>query len=131
MTGSAPRVGFPQLCLQDSALGVRDTDNITAFPAGITAGATWDKDLIYQRGVAIGQEFRGKGANVYLGPVVGPLGRKPRDGRSWEGFGADPVLAAKAASATIQGCVLPWSKDGLRPGSLLEKFWSRLTSVTR
>ncbi|PSR90781.1 beta glucosidase [Coniella lustricola] len=103
MTGSAPRVGFPQLCLQDSALGVRDTDNITAFPPGITTGATWDKNLIYQRAVAIGQEFRGKGANVYLGPVVSPLGRKPRDGRSWEGFGADPVLSAKAAALTIQG----------------------------
>lgn len=105
MTGSAPRVGFPQLCLQDSALGVRDTDNITAFPAGITTGATWDKTLIYERAVAIGEEFRGKGANVYLGPVVSPLGRKPRDGRSWEGFGADPVLSAKSASLTIQGYV--------------------------
>lgn len=103
MTGSAHRVGFPQLCLQDSALGVRETDNITAFPAGITTGATWDKDLIYQRGVAMGQEFRGKGANVYLGPTVGPMGREPRGGRSWEGFGADPVLQAIAAERTITG----------------------------
>lgn len=103
MTGSAPRVGFPQLCLQDSALGVRDTDNVTAFPAGITTGATWDKTLMYDRAVAIGQEFRGKGANVYLGPTVGPIGRKPRDGRSWEGFGADPVLQAIGARQTIQG----------------------------
>lgn len=103
MTGSAHRVGFPQLCLQDSALGVRSTDNITAFPAGITTGATWDKDLMYQRGVALGQEFRGKGANVYLGPTVGPLGRKPRGGRSWEGFGVDPVLQAIGAKQTITG----------------------------
>ncbi|KUI60783.1 putative beta-glucosidase F [Cytospora mali] len=103
MTGSAPRVGFPQLCIQDSALGVRETDNITAFPPGITTGATWDKTLMYQRGVAIGKEFKGKGCNVYLGPTVGPLGRKPRDGRSWEGFGADPVLQGVAGSLTIQG----------------------------
>ncbi|KUI64454.1 putative beta-glucosidase F [Cytospora mali] len=101
--GSAPRVGFPQLCIQDSALGVRETDNITAFPPGITTGATWDKTLMYQRGVAIGQEFKGKGCNVYLGPTVGPLGRKPRDGRSWEGFGADPVLQGVAGGLTIQG----------------------------
>lgn len=103
MTGSAPRVGFPQLCIQDSALGVRATDNITVFPPGITTGATFDKTLMYQRGVAIGKEFRGKGVNVYLGPTVGPLGRKPRDGRSWEGFGADPVLQAIAGSQTIKG----------------------------
>ncbi|KAK7749771.1 hypothetical protein SLS53_000350 [Cytospora paraplurivora] len=101
--GSAPRIGFPQLCIQDSALGVRDTDNVTVFPPGITTGATFDKTLMYQRGVAIGKEFRGKGANVYLGPTVGPLGRKPRDGRSWEGFGADPVLQAIAGSQTIKG----------------------------
>ncbi|KAK7708617.1 hypothetical protein SLS64_006719 [Diaporthe eres] len=78
-------------------------DHVTAFPAGITTGGTWDKDLMYQRGVAIGEEFRGKGANIYLGPTVGPLGRKPRDGRSWEGFGADPVLEAVGAKYTIQG----------------------------
>ncbi|KAK0728134.1 glycosyl hydrolase family 3 N terminal domain-containing protein [Lasiosphaeria miniovina] len=102
-TGSANRVGFPQLCLQDSALGVAATDNVTAFPAGITTGATWDKNLIYARGVALGREFRGKGANVYLGPTVGPLGRKPLGGRNWEGFGSDPVLQAVAAAMTIKG----------------------------
>ncbi|KAI1135097.1 glycoside hydrolase family 3 protein [Hypoxylon sp. FL0543] len=102
-TGSVPRLGLPQLCLQDGPLGVRTTDNITAFPAGITTGATFNKDLIYQRGVAIGKEFRGKGANFYLGPCVGPLGRKPRGGRNWEGFGVDPVLQAIAGAETIRG----------------------------
>ncbi|KAH8908632.1 hypothetical protein BR93DRAFT_944200 [Coniochaeta sp. PMI_546] len=102
-TGSASRLGFPQLCLQDSALGVASTDNVTAFPAGITTGATWDKSLMYQRAVAIGQEFRGKGVNIYLGPTVGPLGRKPLGGRNWEGFGADPVLQAVAGALTVKG----------------------------
>jgi hypothetical protein len=27
-----------------------------------------------RRGVAIGEEFRGKGVNIHLGPSVGPLG---------------------------------------------------------
>lgn len=102
-TGSIPRLGFPNLCLADSAHGVRLTDNVTAFPPGITAGATWDKDLIYARGVAMGKEFRGKGAHIYLGPTVGPMGRKPRGGRSWEGFGADPVLQGKLGALTIKG----------------------------
>jgi beta-glucosidase len=91
------------LCLQDSALGVRQTDHVTAFPAGITTGATWDKDLMMRRAVAMGQEFRGKGANVFLGPAVGPMGRKPRGGRNWEGFGADPVLQAVGGAMTIAG----------------------------
>ncbi|KAI1430458.1 beta-glucosidase-like protein [Xylaria sp. CBS 124048] len=102
-SGSALRVGFPQLCLQDGPLGVRTTDNITAFPAGITTGATWNKELMYQRGVAMGKEFRGKGVNFYLGPAVGAMGRKPRGGRNWEGFGADPVLQAIAGARTIRG----------------------------
>lgn len=102
-TGSALRLGFPQLCLQDGPLGVRTTDNITAFPAGITTGATWNKDLMYERGVALGEEFKGKGANFYLGPSVGALGRKPRGGRNWEGFGSDPVLQGVAGAQTIKG----------------------------
>ncbi|OJD34359.1 glycoside hydrolase family 3 protein [Diplodia corticola] len=102
-TGSAPRLGFPQLCLQDSALGVKGTENNTAFTPGITVGATWNKDLMYARGEAIGEEFRGKGVNIHLGPTVGPLGRKPRGGRNWEGFGSDPVLQAVGGALTIKG----------------------------
>ncbi|KAA8614599.1 BglX Beta-glucosidase-related glycosidase [Pyrenophora tritici-repentis] len=102
-TGSALRVGIPQLCLQDGPLGVRNTDHNTAFPPGITVGATWDKDLMQRRGVAIGEEFRGKGVNIHLGPSVGPLGRKPRGGRNWEGFGSDPVLQAFGGALTIEG----------------------------
>ncbi|KPM42660.1 putative beta-glucosidase F [Neonectria ditissima] len=102
-TGSADRVGFPQLCLNDAANGVRQTDNVTVFPDGITAGATFDKNLLYQRGAAIGKEARGKGVNVWLGPSVGPLGRKPKGGRNWEGFGADPALQAIGARETIKG----------------------------
>lgn len=102
-TGSAPRFGIPNLCLQDSPLGLRNTDHNTAFPAGITVGATFDKDLMYARGEAMGEEARGKGVNIQLGPSVGALGRKPRGGRNWEGFGSDPTLQGIGAAETIKG----------------------------
>lgn len=102
-TGSALRFGIPNLCLQDSALGVARTDNNTAFPAGITTGATFNKALMYARGLAMGAEARGKGVNVILGPTIGPIGRKPRGGRNWEGFGADPVLQAHGGALTVKG----------------------------
>lgn len=102
-TGSALRFGIPNICLQDSPLGIRNSDHNTAFPPGITVGATFNKNLMYARGRAIGQEARGKGINVQLGPVVGPLGRKPRGGRIWEGFGADPTLQATGGAYTIKG----------------------------
>jgi beta-glucosidase-like glycosyl hydrolase len=102
-TGPAINVGFPGLALQDGPLGLRFADNATAFPAGVTLGATFNKELMYQRGKAHGLEARLKGINVLLGPCVGPLGRMPAGGRNWEGFGADPVLQGIAASETIKG----------------------------
>lgn len=102
-TGSVLRLGIPQLCLHDGPLGIRNTDHITAYPPGITVGATFDKDLMHDRGVGLGEESRGKGVNVLLGPSVGPLGRKPRGGRNWEGFGMDPSLQGIAGSLTIKG----------------------------
>ncbi|KAK4984701.1 hypothetical protein LTR50_006442 [Elasticomyces elasticus] len=102
-TGPVPRLGFPSLCLQDGPLGLRFVDNATAWPAGITVGATWNKELMYQRGKMQGQEARMKGVNVILGPSMGPLGRLPAGGRNWEGFGADPHLQGIAAAKTIQG----------------------------
>ncbi|KAL9105027.1 MAG: hypothetical protein Q9163_000124 [Psora crenata] len=102
-TGSAKAVGFPMLCLQDGPLGVRFSDHATFWPAGVTAAATWNRDLLYRRGKAWGKEHRLKGVNVALGPSMGPIGRMPGGGRNWEGFGADPVLAGIAAAETIRG----------------------------
>ncbi|OAA56395.1 beta-glucosidase 2 precursor [Cordyceps fumosorosea ARSEF 2679] len=102
-TGSALRVGFPMLCLEDGAAGIRQANLVSVFPDGITVGATFDKELMYRRGVALGQEARGKGVNVLLGPTVGPIGRKPKGGRNWEGFGVDPTLQANGARETIKG----------------------------
>ncbi|KAJ7079898.1 glycoside hydrolase superfamily [Mycena epipterygia] len=102
-TGTIPRIGWKGLCLEDSPLGVRLTDLVSAFPAGINAAATWDIDLIKARGTAMGQEHRGKGVNAALGPMTN-MGRQAAAGRNWEGFGGDPFLSGVATSATIEGC---------------------------
>jgi beta-glucosidase len=51
----------------------------------------------------MGKEFRTKGVNIALGPVVGPLGRIVESGRNWEGFANDPYLCGSLASSHIQG----------------------------
>lgn len=102
-TGPATEVGFPSLCLQDGPLGIRFSDHATSFPAGITVGATWNRDLMRRRGSAHALQAKMKGIHVLLGPAMGPLGRNPAGGRIWEGFGADPVLQAVAAYETIEG----------------------------
>ncbi|EPQ54185.1 hypothetical protein GLOTRDRAFT_44548 [Gloeophyllum trabeum ATCC 11539] len=98
-----PRLGFNGLCIQDGPLAIRQADYASVFPAGIAAAASWDRDLIRQRGVQMGEEFRGKGAHVVLGPVAGPLGRSALGGRNWEGFSPDPYLTGVAMEHTIKG----------------------------
>ena len=71
------------------------------FSAGISAAASWDRTLVRQRGEYMGAEFRGKGAHVALGPVVGALGRSPFGGRNWEGFSPDPYLSGVLVEETI------------------------------
>jgi len=102
-TNPVPRLNFPSLCLQDSPLGVRDTDLVSAFPAGMNAAMTWDIGMMYARGFAMGAEHKTKGTNVQLGPVCGPLGRNTRGGRNWEGFSPDPYLSGLGMEYTIQG----------------------------
>lgn len=73
------------MCLTDNGNGVRGSDFVSGYPPGIHVAATWNKDLAYARGYHLGGEFRTKGVNVALGPVVGPIGRIAKGGRTWEG----------------------------------------------
>jgi beta-glucosidase len=98
-----PRLNFSGLCLQDGPLAIRVADYASVFSAGVSAGATWDRDIMYERGHAMGVEFKAKGAHVALGPVAGPLGRSAYAGRNWEGFSSDPYLSGVAMEETING----------------------------
>jgi beta-glucosidase-like glycosyl hydrolase len=51
----------------------------------------------------MGGEFRAKGVNIALGPVVGPLGRIAKGGRNWEGFANDPYLAGSLGADSVKG----------------------------
>ncbi|KAJ3747013.1 glycoside hydrolase family 3 protein [Lentinula detonsa] len=93
---------FPGLCLEDSPLGVRDADFVTAFPAGINSATTWNRSLMRRRGLFMGREHVSKGVNIALGPMMN-LGRNAAGGRNWEGFGADPFLSGETAYETVLG----------------------------
>ncbi|WFD32435.1 beta-glucosidase [Malassezia sp. CBS 17886] len=101
-TAPVPAIEFPGLCLQDSPTGLRGVDRTTVFPDAITAAATFSKSLMRRRGSAMGAEFRRKGANAQLGPMIN-LMRAPTAGRNFEGFGADPYVNGEAAYYTTLG----------------------------
>ncbi|KAK7217991.1 hypothetical protein V2G26_005994 [Clonostachys chloroleuca] len=102
-TGTVPRLDWPGMCLHDAGNGVRATDFVSSFPSAIHVGASWDKNLTYQRGWYMGKEFKAKGVNIILGPNAGPLGRSPLGGRNWEGFSVDPYLSGKLNAESIVG----------------------------
>jgi beta-glucosidase len=69
----------------------------------MNAAATWSRKLAFARGQAMGAEHRGKGVDIQLGPVSGPIGRIPNGGRGWEGFSPDPALTGIMMAETIKG----------------------------
>ncbi|KAI1410715.1 glycoside hydrolase family 3 protein [Hypoxylon sp. FL1857] len=97
------RLKFPGLCLSDAGNGVRTTDFASSWASGISVGASWNRELARKRAIGMAGEFRTKGVNIALGPVVGPLGRITTSGRNWEGFSNDPYLCGALAFDTVQG----------------------------
>lgn len=63
-TGSVPRLGWAGMCLHDAGNGVRATDLVNSYPSAIHVGASWDKNLTYQRGYYMGKEFKAKGGKI-------------------------------------------------------------------
>jgi beta-glucosidase len=103
-----PRLGIPNLTESDASLGVsyvmgvRGTEGATALPSGTAMGATWNADLIRRGGAMIGSEARAKGFNVLLAGGVN-LMRDPRNGRTFEYLGEDPLHSGLLAGASIAG----------------------------
>ena len=114
-TAAIPRLGIPRRWLDDGPHGVREdigpdswlpagkTDDFsTAMPAGICVAATWNPDLGYAEGEAIGQEARARGKDIMLGPGVNIL-RTPLCGRNFEYLGEDPFLSSRMAVGFVRG----------------------------
>jgi len=90
------RLGIPGLVISDAAYGVRDSGAngrySTAMPSNVGAASAWDPGSSCAYGEVIGRELRAQGFNVTLGGGVN-LAREPRNGRTFEYAGEDPLLA--------------------------------------
>lgn len=114
-SAGCPRLGIPELWMSDGPHGVRaevlwgnfdwanwTTDSCTAFPALTCLAASFNPDMAYAYGEAIGAEARYRKKDVLLAPGVN-IYRSPLNGRNFEYMGEDPYLASRLAVPYIQG----------------------------
>lgn len=110
-----PRLGIPDLWMSDGPHGVRaeinwndwgysgrTNDSITAFPALTALAATWNPNLSFAYGNALGEEALYREKDVMLGPGVN-IYRTPLNGRNFEYMGEDPYLASVLVVPYIKG----------------------------
>jgi beta-glucosidase len=91
-----PRLGIPIIQMSDAAYGVRNSAEngrySTALPSNVASAASWDPHAACEYGTLIGRELRAQGYNMTLGGGAN-LTREPRNGRTFEYLGEDPILA--------------------------------------
>ncbi|MEG0664672.1 MAG: glycoside hydrolase family 3 C-terminal domain-containing protein, partial [Clostridia bacterium] len=74
----------------------------TCFPSASALGCSWDTDLCYEVGKAMGEEALDFGVSIILGPGVN-IKRSPLCGRNFEYYSEDPVLTGEMAAGLING----------------------------
>ena len=103
-----PRLGVPPIIESDAGVGIanslhmRGGDTATAFPSTLATAATFDPEIAFAVGAAIGGEARARGYDVVLDGSLN-LGREPRGGRTFEYAGEDILLAGTTAGDVVNG----------------------------
>lgn len=100
-------LGIPKVSMVDGPHGVRKANPNTkggcvCFPTASAIGASWDRELAFKTGEAIGKECRQEDYEMLLGPGVN-MKRTPYCGRNFEYFSEDPVLSGNLAAEVING----------------------------
>ncbi len=108
--GGLERHGIPRLKVADGPQGIRlvnqrteQGEQATALPCGIALAATFDPEMAEAYGGAIALDAAAVGVHASLGPGMN-LMRTPLNGRTFEYYGEDPVLAGKIAAGYVRGC---------------------------
>jgi beta-glucosidase len=123
------RLNIPSLYLADGSVGVGNSVGpATALPSSIASAATWDLNEATKYGNVIGTELAAFGINVNLGGNVNLIGRDPRDGRTFETKGEDPILAGKITAAHINAIQAQHVIGGVKHFSFNDQESGRTTA---
>ncbi|MCD8187567.1 MAG: glycoside hydrolase family 3 C-terminal domain-containing protein [Ruminococcus sp.] len=113
-TKAVERLGIPQMMVSDGPHGLRKQDltaenpgvnlsiEAVCFPSACALACSFDRDLIYRMGQALGNECQAENVGVILGPGAN-IKRSPICGRNFEYFSEDPYLASNIAASHIKG----------------------------
>lgn len=113
-TKAVERLGVPEVMMSDGPHGLRKQDQTkenagindsikaVCFPAACAMAASFDRELIYDVGKALGEECQHENVSTILGPAVN-IKRSPLCGRNFEYFSEDPYLTTEMAANYIKG----------------------------
>ncbi|MCP1311867.1 beta-glucosidase family protein [Paenibacillus tyrfis] len=113
-TKPVERLGIPSIMLTDGPHGLRkqrggldhlgfaDSVPATCFPSAAGLACSWDRKLMEQVGIALGEECQAEDVAILLGPAAN-IKRSPLCGRNFEYFSEDPYLSSEMAAHHIQG----------------------------
>ncbi|MCL2819295.1 MAG: glycoside hydrolase family 3 C-terminal domain-containing protein [Oscillospiraceae bacterium] len=111
---SIERLGIPSIMVTDGPHGLRkqaqNADHLginqsvpaVCFPTSAATACSYDRELLREIGVAIGEECRQEEVAVILGPGVN-IKRSPLCGRNFEYFSEDPYVSGELATPLVEG----------------------------